>query len=188
MCHGDEEFDTFDGFNKFYCCIYCGSWLKTRSLLNLCGYKRHEYAIFFYVVLWWCFSCENINFRDSVINTSLLHMVVWRSLMNPINQLKAILTKMFALWQSINFNAKYKLLIVDISLHLSMALIPSICKNYAAHEWHFIILLHTWFIKMAMIILLIDAQKNKAKIENQRLRDEFDPFLIPTDRLVKFDS
>ncbi len=41
---------------------------------------------------------------------------------------------------------------------------------------------------MAMIILLIDAQKNKAKIENQRLRDEFDPFLIPTDRLVKFDS
>lgn len=38
---------------------------------------------------------------------------------------------------------------------------------------------------MAMIILLIDAQKNKARIENQRLRDTMDPFLIPTDRLDK---
>lgn len=37
-----------------------------------------------------------------------------------------------------------------------------------------------------MIILLIDAQKNKARIENQRLRDAMDPFLIPTDRLVTF--
>lgn len=33
-----------------------------------------------------------------------------------------------------------------------------------------------------MLPLLIYAQKNKARIENQRLRDTMDPFLIPTDR------
>lgn len=37
-----------------------------------------------------------------------------------------------------------------------------------------------------MIILLIYAQKNKARIENQLLRDSMDPFLIPTERLVFF--
>lgn len=38
----------------------------------------------------------------------------------------------------------------------------------------------------AMIVLLINAQKNKARIENQRLRDSMDPFLIPTDRYFTF--